>query len=186
MTLIYCMTEQNNKPVCPQGLSQEEADRFWIDYAQQLAAKAEQIGEVPVGAVVVLDNQWIAEGWNQSIQNNDPTAHAEIIALKKAGEAIGNYRLVDTTLYVTLEPCPMCAGAMVHARVKRLVFGAYDAKTGAAGSILDITRSEHLNHQLETLGGVNQAACSEQISGFFKKRRQFHKQRKSQLKSESE
>jgi len=178
------MSTKFEKPICPEGLSPEEQDAFWIDYARQLASKAEEAGEVPVGAVVVLDNQWVAEGWNQSIQNNDPTAHAEIIALKNAGEAIGNYRLIDTTLYVTLEPCPMCAGAMVHARVKKLVFGAYDAKTGAAGSILDIANSNLLNHQLEITGGVNQLACSSQISDFFKKRRQFHKQKKAQLKSE--
>ena len=163
-----------------ENLTQEDQDVFWIEYAQTLAAKAEAIGEVPVGAVVVKNNQWVAEGWNQSIQNHDPTAHAEIIALKSAGQALDNYRLLDTTLYVTLEPCPMCAGAMVHARVKRLVFGAFDEKTGAAGSILDIADSELLNHQLEITGGVNQLACSTQISHFFKKRRQFHKQKKAQ------
>ena len=172
----------HNKPSCPQGLTIIEQDQFWMEYAQTLAAKAEAIGEVPVGAVIVLDNEWVAEGWNQSIKNNDPSAHAEMIALRQAGAAIGNYRLIDTTLYVTLEPCPMCAGAMVHARVKRLVFGAYDEKTGAAGSILDIASSDKLNHQLEITGGVMQMACSHQISAFFKKRREFHKHRKQQLK----
>lgn len=176
------MTFEFQPPVCPDNLTQQEQDAFWIDYARQLAAKAEAIGEVPVGAVVVENNRWVAEGYNQSIQNHDPTAHAEIIALKNAGQAIGNYRLINTTLYVTLEPCPMCAGAMVHARVKRLVFGAYDAKTGSAGSILDIASSDLLNHQLEITGGVNQLACSAQISDFFKKRRQLHKQKKAQLK----
>ncbi len=167
----------------PQGLNQVEQDEFWMAYAQTLAEKAEAIGEVPVGAVVVLNNELIAEGWNQSIQNNDPTAHAEIIALKAAGERIGNYRLLDTTLYVTLEPCPMCAGAMVHARVKRVVFGAFDKKTGAAGSILDIANNEFLNHQLEITGGVKQMACSQQISDFFKKRRAYHKSKKRQKTS---
>lgn len=179
--------EKNNyatPPCCPDDLSQEAQDLFWMDYACQLAAKAEAIGEVPVGAVIVQDNKWLAEGWNQSITLNDPTAHAEVIALKNAGKALGNYRLLDTTLYVTLEPCPMCASAMVHARVKRLVFGAYDAKTGAAGSILDLTSFNKLNHQLSVVGGVNQDICSAQISAFFKKRRREHKQKKQNLKVE--
>lgn len=170
---------------CPENLDQQQQDEFWMEYAMKLAEKAESIGEVPVGAIIVLENELIAEGWNQSIQNNDPTAHAEIVALKKAGEKIGNYRLIDTTLYVTLEPCPMCAGAMVHARVKRVVFGAYDAKTGAAGSVFDLTKSEQLNHQLESLGGVKQLACSTQISQFFKKRRQYHKSKKAEKRQDS-
>lgn len=169
---------------CPENLSQTEKDAFWMHYVMQLAAKAEAIGEVPVGAAVVLNDELIAEGWNQSITLHDPTAHAEIIALRKAGESIGNYRLVETTLYVTLEPCPMCAGAMVHARVKRLVFGAFDQKTGAAGSILDIADCEHLNHQLEISGGVKQMACSQQISDFFKKRRAYHKMNKAQKQTD--
>ena len=144
----------------------------------QLAARAESIGEVPVGAVVVLNGELIAEGYNQSILKNDPTAHAEMVALRQAGEMLQNYRLIETTLYVTLEPCSMCAGAMVHARVKRLVYGAYDPKTGAAGSVFDLIRSSQLNHQLDVEGGVKQLACSQQISDFFKKRRQFHKAKK--------
>lgn len=167
---------------CPPGLNQDQQDEFWIDYAQQVAAKAEDIGEVPVGALVVLDNQLIAEGWNQSITQNDPTAHAEIMALKKAGEVLNNYRLIDTTLYVSLEPCPMCAGAMVHARVKRVVFGAYDQKTGAAGSVFNLVDASQLNHQLLITGGIHQEACSQQISRFFQNRRASKKRQKTEAK----
>ncbi|MDX1352578.1 MAG: tRNA adenosine(34) deaminase TadA [Thiomicrorhabdus sp.] len=170
---------------CPQGLSSQQQDEFWIDYVQTLAARAEEMGEVPVGAVVVLDNQLIAEGWNQSITQNDPTAHAELIALKGAGERLGNYRLIDTTLYVSLEPCPMCAGAMVHARVKRVVFGAYDLKTGSAGSVFNLVDNTQLNHRLLITGGVNEAACASQISQFFQKRRAAHKLKKQQEKKAS-
>ncbi|WP_321324468.1 tRNA adenosine(34) deaminase TadA [Thiomicrorhabdus sp.] len=170
------------KVECPKGLSQEEQDEFWINYAQKVAAKAEKIGEVPVGALVVLDNQLIAEGWNQSITQNDPTAHAEVIALKKAGKILNNYRLIDTTLYVSLEPCAMCAGAMVHARVKRVVFGAYDQKTGAAGSVFNLVDASQLNHQLLITGGVNQEACSQQISRFFQNRREAKKREKMDKK----
>lgn len=168
---------------CPQEYSQKEQDQFWIEYAMQCANKAEAIGEVPVGAVVVLDNTLIAEGWNQSIQNNDPTAHAEMIALQRAGQAIGNYRLIEASLYVTLEPCAMCAGAMVHARVKRVVFGAYDAKTGAAGSVFNLVDAPQLNHQLLVEGGINRDECAQQISLFFKKRRQAHKKLKQEAMS---
>jgi len=153
----------------------QQQDEFWMDHVQKLASKAEALGEVPVGAVVVHNGELISEGWNQSIQNNDPTAHAEVIALQQAGKVIGNYRLIDCTLYVSLEPCPMCAGAMVHARVKRVVFGAFDAKTGAAGSVFDLTHTPLLNHQIEVVGGINATGCSEQISAFFKKRRKLHK-----------
>jgi len=163
---------------CPQNLTQDQQDEFWMNYVQTVAAKAEAIGEVPVGAIIVLDNKLIAEGWNQSITQNDPTAHAEVMALKKAGEVLNNYRLIDTTLYVSLEPCPMCAGAMVHARVKRIVFGAFDEKTGAAGSVFNLVDNPQLNHQLLTTSGVNQAACSQQISQFFQKRRAAHKRKK--------
>lgn len=169
----------------PKGLSVQQQDEFWMSYAQELAHKAEELGEVPVGAVVVLNGELIAEGWNQSILNNDPTAHAEIIALQKAGEKIGNYRLIDSTLYVTLEPCPMCAGAMVHARVKRLVFGAFDLKTGAAGSVFNLITNEALNHKLEKTAGIAQQKCATQLSNFFKKRRKAHKLEKNAAKQKS-
>jgi len=168
----------NNTTECPQNLNQDQQDIFWMDYVQTVAAKAEAIGEVPVGAIIVLENKLIAEGWNQSITQNDPTAHAEIMALKKAGEVLNNYRLLDTTLYVSLEPCPMCAGAMVHARVQRVVFGAFDEKTGAAGSVFNLVDNPQLNHQLLITSGVKQETCSQQISHFFQKRRAAHKLKK--------
>lgn len=174
----YLSLKMAKKIRCPEGFNQQQQDEFWVEYAQQLAQKAEDIGEVPVGAIIVLENELIAEGWNQSIQNTDPTAHAEIIALKEAGKAVGNYRLIDATLYVTLEPCAMCAGAMVHARVKRVVFGAYDAKTGAAGSVFNLVDSPQLNHQLLITGGVRKQECGDQVSLFFKKRREVHKLKK--------
>lgn len=168
---------------CPIDLSQEEQDLFWMQYAYRLAEKAESQGEIPVGAVIVLGGRLIAEGWNQSIQSHDPTAHAEMIALKNAGQAIENYRLIDCTLYVTLEPCPMCASAMVHARVARVVYAAPDLKTGAAGSVFNLVANENLNHRLEIVSGVLQADCSTQLSGFFKSRRAYHKEIKRQLKA---
>ncbi len=170
---------------CPPDLSQEEQDLFWMQYAYRLAEKAALQGEIPVGAVVVLDGRLIAEGWNRSIQNHDPTAHAEIIALQKAGQAIENYRLIETTLYVTLEPCPMCAVAMVHARVSRVVYGAADLKTGAAGSVFNLVDHEQLNHRLAVQAGVLRDDCSAQLSSFFKARRKAHKQEKAKQKKNS-
>lgn len=142
-------------------------------YAIRLAQRAEQQGEVPVGALLVQGDRCIAEGWNQPIQNNDPTAHAEIVALRKAGQAIQNYRLIDTTLYVTLEPCVMCMGAIAHARVKRLVFGAFDPKRGAVCHALQLSDAAFLNHRVDWLGGVQEQACSELLTDFFKARRQL-------------
>lgn len=158
--------------MCPEGLSQSEQDRFWMERAYQLAQRSEAEGEVPVGAVVVLGNRLIAEGWNRPIQSHDPTAHAEMVALKKAGKVLENYRLPKTTLYVTLEPCPMCAGAMVHARVKRLVYAASDPRTGSAGSVFNLVDDERLNHQIEAVSGVMQEPCSQLLKAFFKRRRQ--------------
>lgn len=144
--------------------------------ALELACRAEAQGEVPVGAVIVsADGQLVAEGWNLSICQNDPSAHAEMLALRAAGQRVGNYRLVDMTLYVTLEPCPMCAGALVHSRIRRLVFGASDPKTGAAGSVFNLVQEPRLNHQLEVCGGVLAESCSEQLSAFFRRRRQQKK-----------
>ncbi|QCU89709.1 tRNA adenosine(34) deaminase TadA [Thiomicrorhabdus sediminis] len=162
----------------PEGLTAQQIDEFWMNHARKLAEKAEQSGEVPVGAVVVLNGELISEAYNQPIQNNDPTAHAEVLALRAAGKKLGNYRLIDTTLYVTLEPCPMCAGAMVHARVKRVVFGAYDAKTGAAGSVFDLLQAPQLNHVLQVDGGIMQFECADQLSAFFKRRRKEIKAQK--------
>ncbi len=152
-----------------------KSDEEWIDHALGLAAHAETIGEVPVGAVVVKDNEIIGEGWNQPITNHDPTAHAVIIALRAAAQTVGNYRLCNTTLYVTLEPCPMCAGAMIHARIKRLVYGASDPKTGAAGTVFNLLNHESLNHKVSCTGGVKAEECGQLLSKFFKKRRDARK-----------
>ncbi len=146
-------------------------DEHWMRYAMTLALKAQDEGEVPVGAVLILDNQVIGEGWNRSIGHHDPTAHAEIMALRQGGDTICNYRLLDATLYVTLEPCVMCAGAMIHSRIRRVVYGAADAKTGAVGSLLDILRHPGMNHQIDITAGVLAEACSEQLSRFFRFRR---------------
>jgi tRNA(adenine34) deaminase len=161
----------------------EMDDEYWMRYAQQLAAKAEADGEIPVGAVLVKDNRIIGEGWNRSIQCHDPSAHAEMMAIRMAGVQLQNYRLLDTTLYVTLEPCPMCAGLLVHSRVKRLVYGAADAKTGSAGSLLNIVQHPDLNHQLEVTSGVLADSCAQQLSSFFKRRRAEHKARQQAAKS---
>ena len=140
--------------------------------ALQLAQQAEAEDEVPVGAIIVRDEQLLAEGWNQPIQSHDASAHAEMMAIRNAGQALQNYRLIDTTLYVTLEPCPMCVGAMIHARIKRLVFAAYDAKTGAAGSVFDLLQAEQHNHRIEVTGGVLEDAGKQLLQDFFRKKRQ--------------
>ncbi len=136
-----------------------------------LAKLAEAAGEVPVGAVIVKDGSIVAEGFNRPISGHDPTAHAEIVAMRVAAQALGSYRLLDTTLYVTLEPCAMCAGAMVHARVRRLVFGAADPRAGAAGSIFNIVQNAALNHRVEVQGGIMAAECSALLREFFVARR---------------
>ena len=147
--------------------------------AFELAHKAEQQGEVPVGAVVVLNDEIVGEGWNQPISSNDPTAHAEVMALRDAGKRLDNYRLPETTLYVTLEPCPMCAGAIVHARVKRLVFAARDPRSGAAGSVFDLLPSDQrFNHYTLIDQGVMAQEASSLLSDFFRKRRQQKSQQK--------
>ena len=148
-----------------------EEDIMWMRHALTLADKAESIGEVPVGACVVLNGELISEGFNTPITDNDPSAHAELRAVKEAAAAVQNYRLIDATLYVTLEPCSMCAGMLVHARVKRVVFGAKDAKTGAAGSVMNLLQHPALNHQLEVVSGVLADECANKLSDFFRKRR---------------
>jgi tRNA(adenine34) deaminase len=146
-------------------------DIKWMLRALELARHAESLGEVPVGALLVLNEEILAEGWNQPISSHDPSAHAEMIALREAGKKTGNYRLCDTTLYVTLEPCVMCAGAIVHARVGRVVFGAEDPKAGAAGSVFQVLNSDRLNHQCEITSGVLQTECAELLQEFFRKKR---------------
>ncbi|MGH8185413.1 MAG: tRNA adenosine(34) deaminase TadA, partial [Steroidobacteraceae bacterium] len=144
---------------------------FFMTRALELAREAEHAGEVPVGAVIVKDGSIIGEGWNRPITTKDPTAHAEIVALRAAAQALSNYRLLDTTLYVTLEPCAMCASAMIHARVKRLVYGATDPRAGAAGSIFNIVQHSALNHRIECEAGVMAEECGALLREFFVARR---------------
>jgi tRNA(adenine34) deaminase len=146
-------------------------DDGFMRRALELARQAEAAGEVPVGAVIVRDGVIVGEGWNRPIGACDPTAHAEIVALRAAGQALASYRLTDTTLYVTLEPCAMCASAMVHARVKRLVFAAADPRAGAAGSVFNIVQHPALNHRLECTGGVMAEECGTLLRSFFLARR---------------
>lgn len=146
-------------------------DEAFMRRALQLAATAAEAGEVPVGAVLVRGDEVLADGWNCPIGESDPTAHAEIRALRAAGAVAGNYRLPDTTLYVTMEPCPMCAGALVHARVERLVYGAADPRAGAAGTVFDLTRSSALNHRLVVTSGVLGPDCRQLLQAFFRARR---------------
>ncbi|SEG61008.1 tRNA adenosine(34) deaminase TadA [Vibrio hangzhouensis] len=148
-----------------------DQDYQYMQRAMELAALAEQEGEVPVGAVLVKDGQVIAEGWNQSIGHHDASAHAEMQVIRKAGQILENYRLLDTTLYVTLEPCPMCAGALLHSRVKRIVFGAPDLKAGAAGTVLNLFESQASYHYADVESGLMEQECRHQLQSFFKRRR---------------
>lgn len=150
---------------------QRELDLFWMQHALELANRAESEGEVPVGAVVVYDDQVIGEGWNRPIIDKDPTAHAEIMALRSAAKNINNYRLIDTTLYVTLEPCIMCTGAIIHSRVKRVVYGAADPKAGASESAFIILGTDVLNHKVDIERGVLATECGQVLTDFFRKKR---------------
>jgi len=147
------------------------SDDYWMAHALSLAKRAEQQGEVPVGAVIVVDDQIIGEGWNQPISSSDPTAHAEIQALRAACQQLDNYRLPDATLYVSLEPCVMCAGAIIHARIKRVVFATTEPKTGAAGSCFDIFNTPQLNHHVICEHGVLADESSALLRNFFRSRR---------------
>jgi tRNA(adenine34) deaminase len=151
--------------------SQQTADEQWMRYAIDLAQQAEIQGEVPVGAVLIKENQKIAEGWNIPIATHDATAHAEMIAIRQAGQVLENYRLIETTLYVTLEPCVMCMGAISHSRIKRLVFGATDPKRGAVCSALHLTDASFLNHVVQWQGGILEHECSRLLQNFFRARR---------------
>ncbi len=148
-----------------------EHDATWMAEAITIARAAATAGEIPVGAVVVHEGRIIGRGGNRPIAHHDPTAHAEIIALREAAAELGNYRLPGCTLFVTLEPCCMCAGAIMHARLAKLVFGARDPKTGACGSVVDLMRETRLNHHTEVTGGVLADACGEMLSSFFSSRR---------------
>jgi tRNA(adenine34) deaminase len=146
-------------------------DQAWMGHALVLAERARQAGEVPVGAVLVRDDVILGEGWNRPISTHDPSAHAEIVALRRAGEKVANYRLPGTTLYVTLEPCAMCMGAILHARVQRLVFGADDPKRGAVVSALRLSDSDIFNHSVAYTGGVQGDECGQLLFDFFRERR---------------
>ena len=152
-------------------MSWSDADESFMRAAIGEAKVAASVGEVPVGAVVVQGGEIIGRGLNRPIQDHDPTAHAEIVALRAAASSVRNYRLTDSTLYVTLEPCAMCVGAMLHARVSRLVFGAYDPKAGAAGSTLDLCDDRRLNHRIEINGGLFEAQCGGLLKAFFDAKR---------------
>jgi tRNA(adenine34) deaminase len=160
------MTMSSRAVSAPEG-----TDADFMRRALELAAQAREAGEVPVGAVLVLDGEVVGEGFNAPIARADPTAHAEIQALRAAAARIGNYRLPETTLYVTLEPCVMCAGAILHARVARLVYGAPDSKTGAAGGAIDLFRETRLNRHCDVQGGVLADDCAAALRNFFARRR---------------
>ncbi|WP_223669653.1 tRNA adenosine(34) deaminase TadA [Kangiella shandongensis] len=148
-----------------------ELDEHYMQRAFELAEIAKEKGEVPVGAVLVKGDEIIAEGFNQPILGNDPTAHAEVVALREAGKSLENYRLVGTTLYVTLEPCAMCAMALVHARVERVVYATEDPRTGAGGSVLNVLNNDAFNHRCDVVSGLLKEQCSSQLKAFFKAKR---------------
>ena len=152
-------------------MMQAELDQQYMRMAIEQAQLAAQSGEVPVGAVLVRDGQVISKAFNKPIANHDPSAHAEMLALREAALSEGNYRIPGSTLYVTLEPCAMCSGAMLHARIDRVVFGAPDPKTGAAGSVLDLFASKQINHQTSVEGGIMGEECGQLLRDFFKGRR---------------
>ena len=157
-------------------MDDQSLDSQWMTLALEQALLAEKIGEVPVGAVLIKEDELIASAHNQPILNNDPTAHAEIQVLRRAGEVLHNYRLPNTILYVTLEPCAMCLGAMIHARVSRLVFAAHDEKTGVCGSCTDLQNNPCFNHQIKITSGVLKAECKTLLQQFFQHRRNDGKQ----------
>jgi tRNA(adenine34) deaminase len=150
-------------------------DELWMEEALRAAQRALDAGEVPVGAVVICDGKIVARGWNRNLTDSDPTAHAEIIALREAGAALGNHRLEHCELFATIEPCAMCAGAMVHARLKRLVYGADDPKAGAVHSVLEVLNHPQLNHRMEVRRGVLAGRCAELVQTFFRARRNEQK-----------
>jgi tRNA(adenine34) deaminase len=158
------------QPILP-SRSQELRDELWMEEALRCARRALEMGEVPVGAVIVHDGNIVGRGWNQNIANSDPTAHAEIVALREAGAAVGNHRLGECELFVTIEPCAMCSSAMVHARIRRLVYGADDPKTGAVHSVMQVLNHPQMNHKIEVRGGVLAGRSAEVLQTFFRNRR---------------
>lgn len=151
-------------------------DTLWMSRALTLAQRAAELGEVPVGAVLIHEQNLLAESWNQPISSHDPTAHAEIMALRQAAHKLSNYRLTGSTLYVTLEPCAMCAGAMIQARIQRLVYGAGDSRNGACGTVFNVLQNPVLNHQVDIAQGILASECSQLLRGFFRRRRKQKQQ----------
>jgi tRNA(adenine34) deaminase len=148
-----------------------DSDELWMEEALRAAQRALEAGEVPVGAVIVCQGRIVGRGWNRNIADCDPSAHAEIVAMREAGAALGNHRLAECDLFVTIEPCAMCAGAMVHARIKRLIYGADDPKAGAVQSVMQVLNHPQLNHRVEVRSGVLAGRCAELLQTFFKSRR---------------
>jgi tRNA(adenine34) deaminase len=148
-----------------------ERDELWMEEALRAAQRALEAGEVPVGAVIVCDGRLVGRGWNRNVSDSDPTAHAEVVALREAGRVLGNHRLGRCDLFATIEPCAMCAGALVHARIKRLVYGADDPKAGAVHSVMQVLNDSRLNHQMEVRAGVLAGRSAELLQAFFRKRR---------------
>jgi len=151
--------------------SNDLCDEVWMEEALRCAQRALEMGEVPIGAVVVYDGNIVGRGWNRNIGNSDPTAHAEVVALREAGAAVGNHRLGECELFVTIEPCAMCSGAMVHARIRRLVYGADDPKAGAVHSAMQVLNHPQMNHRIQVRGGVLAGRSAEVLQAFFKSRR---------------
>jgi tRNA(adenine34) deaminase len=164
---------ENQRPAASDELHPDalHSDELWMEEALRCAQRALEAGEVPVGAVVLCDGRIVGRGWNRNIADRDPTAHAEIIALREAGATVGNHRLEECALFVTIEPCAMCAGALVHARVKRLVYGADDPKAGAVHSVMQVLNHPQLNHQIEVRSGVLAGRSAEVLQTFFRNRR---------------
>lgn len=164
-------TRENSSPESAGVHPEDRPDELWMEEALRCAQRALESGEVPVGAVVVRSGQVIGRGWNRNITDSDPSAHAEVIALREAGAAVGNHRLEGCELFVTIEPCAMCAGALTHARVQRLVYGSDDPKAGAVTSVMPVLNHPQLNHKIEVRGGVLAGRSAELLQSFFKNRR---------------
>lgn len=162
--------------------NKSKTHQFYMERALEQADLAEEIGEVPVGAVVVIDNEIVGLGYNRCIIDSDPSLHAEMVAIRDAAKRINNYRLIGASLYVTLEPCSMCAGLLVHSRLEQLIFGASDPKAGAAGSIMNLVQHDKLNHKIDVVPNVLVDTCSEKLSDFFRKRRAHNKIQKALVK----
>lgn len=165
------MRKTHTKPAKASQKSTGDADELWMEEALRCAQRALEAGEVPVGAVVVRGGQIVGRGWNRNIGDRDPAAHAEILALREAGATVGNHRLEDCDLFATIEPCAMCAGALVQARVRRLIYGADDPKAGAVRSAMQVLNDPHLNHQIDVSRGVLAGRSAEMLQAFFRSRR---------------